>query len=111
MVVRKTVNSDTTAHCFSEAGFGITNHNMNVEEDLTDEKDWHKVSDNQAITSTDLVNCDTDVVTTALLSAEEICDATSTDKDIREESDEDMEKQPVPTFLEAVGSFQTVRQY
>jgi hypothetical protein len=65
------VNSDTVAHCISKAGFGITSHNINVEEDLTDE-DRQTVSENQALTFRDFVNCDTDVITTVLQSVEEM---------------------------------------
>jgi hypothetical protein len=43
------VNSNIVAHCFRKARFGITSHNMNVEDDITDE-DWQGVSENQAIT-------------------------------------------------------------
>jgi hypothetical protein len=40
---------------------------------------------------------------------EDICDAASTGKDIRVDSNEDMEeKQPVPTFGEAVTGSETV---
>jgi hypothetical protein len=43
---RNLVNSDTITCCFRKAEFGITSHNMNVEEDLIDEDDWYKVLEN-----------------------------------------------------------------
>jgi hypothetical protein len=39
----KLVDSDTRAHCFSKGKFGITSHNMDVEEDLIDEEYWYIV--------------------------------------------------------------------
>jgi hypothetical protein len=63
----------------------------------------------QTVTFRDFVNCDTGVLTTAILSVEEICDVASTGK---ERSDEDMEQQqPFPTFGEAVADFETVQLY
>jgi hypothetical protein len=38
------LNSDTIAHCFSKAGFGITIKNMSVDKNLMDKEDWQKVS-------------------------------------------------------------------
>jgi hypothetical protein len=43
---------------------------------------------------------------------EDTCNAVSTDEDIREYSNEDVEAvQPIPTFWEAVAGFQTERWY
>jgi hypothetical protein len=54
---------------------------------------WQKVLDNQAITSVEFVNCNNHVITTLLLSIEDI----RTER--REESDEDEEKaQVVPNL-------------
>jgi hypothetical protein len=44
---------------------------------------------NQVVTFTEFVNCDNNIVTTALLSVEDICDAASKDKEVRENYDED----------------------
>jgi hypothetical protein len=60
---------------------------------------------------TQSVHCDTGVVT-ALPNVEEIHDTANTGNDMREENNEVVEeKQPVPTFGEAVASFGTVQQY
>jgi hypothetical protein len=53
---------------------------------------------------TEFVNCDNNVMTTVFLSVEDICNAASEDKDVREESDDLDEEQPVPTFGEAVAA-------
>jgi hypothetical protein len=81
------VTSDTIEHCFSKAGFGVVDLSKNVEDEKAEEEDWKKVS-YQAVTFTEFVNCDNNVMTTALLSVEDICDAASEDKDMREESDD-----------------------
>jgi hypothetical protein len=80
----------------------------NVEDEKAEEEDWKKVS-NQAVTFTEFVNCD-NVMTTALLSVEDIGDAASEDKDVREESDDLDEEHPV-LFGEAVAAFETARHY
>jgi hypothetical protein len=56
-----------------------------MEDEKVEEEDW-KVS-NRAVTFAEFVNYDNNVMTTALLSVEDICDAASEDKDMREESD------------------------
>jgi centromere protein B len=81
-----------------------------MEDEKVEEEDWKKVS-NQAVTFTEFVNCDNDVMTTVLLIVEDIGDAASEDKDVREKSDDLDEEQPVPAFGEAVAAFETVRRY
>jgi centromere protein B len=50
-------------------------------------------------------------MTTALVNVEDIHDAASEDEDMREESDDLDEEQPVPTFGEAVAAFEMMWHY
>lgn len=93
------VSSDITEHFFSKDGFGIINFCKNMKDEIVEEK----VS-NQTVTFTEFVNCDNNIVTTALLSVENICDAASKNKDVRENSDEDLDD----PFGDTVSAFQTM---
>jgi hypothetical protein len=54
-----------------------------VDDEPVDEEDQKKVSVSQALKFTDCVDCDINVITTALLSGEDICNAASANKDMR----------------------------
>jgi hypothetical protein len=50
-------------HSFSKVRFSATNHDINMEDDQTDEEDWQNVSESQVIIFTEFVNCDSNVTT------------------------------------------------
>jgi hypothetical protein len=75
-------------------------------EDETVKKEDCKVL-NQAVTFTGFVNCDDNIVTIALLSVEDICDAASKDRDVRENCDEELDD----PFGDAVSEFQMMQLY
>lgn len=57
------------------------------------------------VTFTESVNCDNNIETTALLSVEDICDAASKEKDMRENLYEDLDD----PFGDTISAFQTMK--
>jgi hypothetical protein len=91
-------SSDIREHFFSKDGFGV----FNFVRTWKMRKQGKKTS-NQAVNFRDFVNCDNNTVPTALMAVEDICDAASKDKGVRDNSDEDLDD----PFNEAVSAFET----
>jgi hypothetical protein len=94
------VSSDITEHFFSKDGFGVVNFAR-----TWTMRQWRKKVSNKAVTFTGFVNCDNNIVTTAMLSVEDICGAASKGKEGREKFEEELDD----PFGDTVSGFETTQ--